>query len=288
MLVPLGAGLGYAVAALMLKRGGEGAGAWRVTFVVNWVLAALFSFSWFFPAKNPATLTHVTHAAISGALFFVGQIFTFLALSRGDVSVATPVLGSKIVFVALLAWLFGTETLNAMTWLAVLLTGLATVLLGSGNSGAQRDAIFRSLLYGFSAAAVFALNDITQRWWLGAWGLAPYMTTMFGTMALLSCGLLPLFRRDGHTVSAANWKWLGAGATLLGVQACAVAWGIVTMGATATNVLYNSRGVWSVVLVWTIGHWFGNTESARGRSVMLRRLGGSLLLLSAIFLLTRR
>jgi drug/metabolite transporter (DMT)-like permease len=288
MLAPLGAGLGYAVAALMLKRGGEGAGPWRVTFVVNWVLALLFSFSWFFPASYPPTLDHVTHAAISGALFFIGQIFTFLALNRGDVSVATPVLGSKIVFVAMLAWLFGTETLNGMTWLAVLLTAAATALLGSGNTGAQRTAIFRSLLYGFSAAAVFALNDITQRWWLGSWALLPYMTTMFFTMAILSCGLWPLFRRDGHVVSALHWKWLAVGSVILGIQACGVAWGIVTMGATNTNVLYNSRGVWSVVLVWCVGHWFQNTESARGRGVMLRRLAGSLLLLSAILLLTRR
>jgi len=40
--------------------------------------------------------------------------------------------------------------------------------------------------------------------------------------------------------------------------------------------------------VWCVGHWFGNTESAHGRAVMLRRLGGSLLLLCAIFLLTLR
>jgi drug/metabolite transporter (DMT)-like permease len=287
LLVPLSSGLGYAVAALMLKRGGEGAGPWRVTFVVNWVIAAIFSLSWFFPARNPATLGHVGHAAISGGLFFIGQIFTFLALNRGDVSVATPVLGSKIVFVALLSWIFGTETLNHLTWLAVLLTVAATAMLGAGGTHAPRAVIVRSLLYGFSAAAVFALNDITQRWWLGAWGVTPYMTTMFITMALLSCGLVPLFRHDGHVVSATNWKWLAAGSILLGAQACGVAWAIVTMGATTANVLYNSRGVWSVVLVWCVGHWFGNTERTRGRGVMLRRLAGSLLLLSAIFILTR-
>jgi hypothetical protein len=152
----------------------------------------------------------------------------------------------------------------------------------------HREAIFRSLLYGFSAAGVFALNDITQRWWLNAWGLIPYMTTMFFTMAVLSLGLVPLFWRDGHVVTAASWRWLGAGSTVLGIQACGVAWGIVTLGATQANVLYNSRGVWSVVLVWVVGHWFGNTESARGRAVMLRRLGGALLLLAAILLLAHR
>ena len=76
-----------------------------------------------------------------------------------------------------------------------------------------------------------------------------------------------------------------AGGTLLSVQALGIAWSIVNLGATTTNVLYNSRGVWSVVLVWTVGHWFGNAERSQGRGVMLRRLAGSALLLAAIALI---
>jgi len=288
MLIPLASGLGYAVAALMLKRGGEGAGPWRVTFVANMVIAAVFSVGWFIPAPHPATLASIQHAAISGALFFFGQIFTFLALTRGDVSVATPVLGSKVVFVALFTMLFGVEKLDGAIWIAVLLTAAATALLGSGGGAHRHSGLFRSVLYGFSAAAIFALTDVTQQRWIRDWGLFPYMATLFGTMALLSFGLLPLFRNDGHVMTATSWRWLAGGAALISVQASGVAWSIVTLGATTANVLYNSRGVWSVVLVWVIGHWFGNTESEQGRRVMLRRLGGSLLLLSAIFLLTRR
>ena len=288
MLVPLASGLGYAVAALMLKRGGEGAGPWRVTFVVNWVIAVLFSLGWLFPAAHPVSLASIGHAAISGALFFVGQILTFLALTRGDVSVTTPALGTKVVFVALFTVCFGLERLEGAIWIAVLLTAAATALLGGGGHPAHRAATLRSLLYGFSAAAVFALTDISQQRWIRDWGLMPYMATLFFTMALLSLGLIPLFLRDGIRMDATNWRWLAGGGALLSVQASGVAWGIVTLGATTTNVLYNSRGAWSVVLVWVVGHWFGNTEGAHGRAVMLRRLAGSLLLLSAIFMLTRR
>src|ERR1700722_3248824 len=100
MLVPLGSALGYGFAAIMLKRGTDGAGPWRVNFLTNFVQAALFSLLWIFPVEHPASLTNVSHAMLSGAIFFIGQIFTFLAISRGDVSVATPVLGSKVIFVA--------------------------------------------------------------------------------------------------------------------------------------------------------------------------------------------
>jgi drug/metabolite transporter (DMT)-like permease len=288
MLVPLGSALGYAFAALMLKRGTEGAGPWRVNFSTNWVQASLFSLLWFVPVPHAASFSNTSHAVLSGGIFFIGQIFTFLALSRGDVTVATPVLGSKVIFVALFSAAFGTEKIGASTWLAVLLTAGATALLGIGHPQADRVAIFRSLLYGFSAAAMYALTDITQQRWVHEWGFSHYAATLFLTVAVLSLALIPLLRGDGREISRRTWAWILAGGGTLAVQACGVAWAIVTIGATSTNVLYNSRGLWSVVLVWTIGHWFGNAERGRGGAVMLRRLAGSLLLLAAILLITRK
>jgi hypothetical protein len=170
----------------------------------------------------------------------------------------------------------------------VLLTAAATTLLGGGGGSGQRAALYRSLFYGFSAASIFALTDLTQQRWIPEWDLMPYVATLFLTMALLSLSLLPLFVRDGHRMTSANWRWLAGGAALLSVQNTGVVWGIITLGATTTNVLYNSRGVWSVILVWVAGSWFGNREGARGSRVMLWRLAGSVLLLAAILLLTRR
>jgi drug/metabolite transporter (DMT)-like permease len=287
-LIPLGSALGYAFAALMLKRATEGAGPWRVNFSTNWVQAILFSLFWLLPVEHAATSSNVTHAVISGTIFFCGQIFTFLALSRGDVSVATPVLGSKVVFVALFSAAVGSEKIEPTTWLAVLLTAGATVLLGFSHANADRDAILRSLIYGFTAAAFYAWTDITQQRWVHQWGFTHYVATLFLTVAVLSLTLIPLLRNDGRDVPASSWRWILTGGCTLAVQACGIAWSIVTIGATSTNVLYNSRGLWSVILVWTVGSWFGNAERSRGRAVMFRRLGGSLLLLAAILLIARR
>jgi hypothetical protein len=73
---------------------------------------------------------------------------------------------------------------------------------------------------------------------------------------------------------------------LLAMQAAGVTWSIGMLGATTTNVLYNSRGIWSVVLVWAIGGWFGNAEREHGAGVMGRRLGGAGMLLLAIVVVT--
>ena len=43
----------------------------------------------------------------AACLFIAGQTLTFLALERGDVSIATPVLGSKTIYVAWFSSLLG-------------------------------------------------------------------------------------------------------------------------------------------------------------------------------------
>jgi hypothetical protein len=54
--------------------------------------------------------------------------------------------------------------------------------------------------------------------------------------------------------------------------------------ATAINVIYSARGLWSVLAVWWVGHWFANRERERGADVFRSRLLGAALLLAAIAL----
>ena len=79
------------------------------------------------------------------------------------------------------------------------------------------------------------------------------------------------------------------GAVLLSLQATGIAFSIVAYKeVTLTNILYNTRGVWSVLLVWAAGHWFSNTERSVGGRVMGRRLAGAGLMLLAVFIGLRR
>ncbi len=54
--------------------------------------------------------------------------------------------------------------------------------------------------------------------------------------------------------------------------------------ATTANVLYSSRGLWSVVAVWGIGHWFTNREQHLGPRVLAWRLVGAILLMAALLM----
>jgi drug/metabolite transporter (DMT)-like permease len=287
-VLPLCSALGYAFAALMLKRATErGAGPWRVTFITNWVAAAVFS-PWWLAPHQPFSEANLLHAMACGLTFFVGQIFTFLALVRGDVSVATPVLGTKVIFVAIFAIAWAGEKLNAGMWLAVFLTVVAMVLL-SGRGAGHAHHFGKSLFYGFSAAASFALTDVLQQRWVQQWGFGPFAASMFLTIAVLSFGLIPVFSAPLRDLAPASWRWALAGGLALSLQATGMAYSIATFHeVTTTNILYNTRGIWSVVLVWAIGHWFENVERQQGASTMLRRLFAAMLLLAAVLLSIHR
>ena len=284
LLIPLASAFVYAFAAVILKRATErGVGPWRVSFVTNVVQALIFAPFWL-GAAGQFAWHHLLHAAVTGAAFFLGQIFTFLALTRGDVSVATPVLGMKVLLVALFTVLLTNDRLSPVLWLAAILTAVATALLGGGGTAQKRSAL-PSIGFSFLAATAFALTDVLAQKWAPAWGFARFAPAMFATVAALSLTLIPFFRGRLRDLP---FRWVLPGAALLGIQASGVAYAIMVFGsATLTNIVYNSRGIWSVLLVWTIGHWFDNTERSHGHAVMGRRLAGSVLLLGAIVIVAR-
>ena len=86
-------------------------------------------------------------------------------------------------------------------------------------------------------------------------------------------------------IPRAAWPWLVSGCFLIAVQSLAFVMVIVKFrNATATNVIYSSRGLWSVLLVWALGHWFANREQHLGAKVLRWRLAGALLMMTAIAL----
>src|ERR671912_343419 len=94
LLLPFASSVVYVAAALSLKRASEqGVGTWRATFGMN--VAVALCFSLLLLDRRPGTgPTAWWHPVLIGALFLGGQALTMVALSRGDVSVATPVMGT--------------------------------------------------------------------------------------------------------------------------------------------------------------------------------------------------
>ena len=282
LLLPFAASLIYVLAALFIKKASvRGAGLLPTTVATNLIIGAAFSVLWVLGGRLPGPEAWIQPAVTAG-LFVAGQLLAFVALQRGDVSVATPVLGLKVVLVAFFVTRLLGERVPPAVWAAAGLSSAGIVLLGRGGGPAGSSGTGTALVFGGLAAASFALFDVLVQKWAPSWGAGRFLPVTMGLVALFS---LPLLALPSDPVPAAAWRPLLAGGLLGAFQALLLISALALYArATTINVVYSARGLWSVGAVWVLGPWFGNRERERGAAVFRARLAGAALLLGAIVL----
>lgn len=287
LLIPLVCAVLYVVAAMMLKRASAlGVGVWRITFLANWAMGLVFLPWWLAQAGDSGhAWVDYWQPAVNALLFLSGQVFIFLALSVGDVSVTTPVMGTKVLMVALLSHVLQAGAVPWQWWTGAALSTVAVVLLHFGEPHGQRARVGRTVVLAGLSAVSFSLCDVVLQKWVGNWGAAHFLPPMFLFSALYSLGFVPLFRAPLRSMDRQAWAWAGGGALLLAVNNAGIALAIaVWREATSVNILFSVRGLVSVGLVWAIGHWFANEERHLASRVFRARLAGAACLLAAIIL----
>lgn len=284
LLLPLASALIYATAAICLKIAlGRGVTTWVILFWSNMVMGLFFLPVLFWPGK--AWDTAGFGMAVAGScLFFTGQIATFRSLQSGDVSIATPALASKVVFVALLCLLLPDSKPGAHLWIAVALTVGGVVLLHQGpRHSASRP--LPTLAWALLAALCFAAADVLVQIGAPRVGFSLFLPVMFGGVAALSLPLLwpHILNGPRNPRMSGAWIWTAAGVILLGVQAMSLAAAISIFGdATGVNVVYGSRGLWSLLLLAVVARHLGVADSVLDRRTLGLRVLGSALILAAV------
>lgn len=285
LLIPLACGLLYGLGMLTLKRADElGVGVWRTTFIANWAAALLFLPLWLARGFAPVAWTDYWQPAVSALIFLAAQVCMFLAITRGDVSVAAPVLGIKVILVAWLSSLLLTGGVPVQWWIGAALSSAAVGLLNLGPAGRHRR-VGQTVVLTLGGAVLFALSDVLIQRWAPAWGPGNYFPPLFLGVGLYSF-LLLRFAHGGLTgIPARAWHWVLPGAALNALTNAGIALTLGIWGnATAVNIVYSSRGLFSVLLVWFAGHWFANTERHAGHAVLWSRLAGAVAMIGAIAL----
>lgn len=312
LIVPLICALLYPVGTLIMKRAmGRGADLWMALSVNYWCMALIFAMVFPFESRSiPWSLWY--QPAILGALSFAGQGCALKAVSSGDLTIATPALGAKVLLVALLTEVLLRQSVPLAWWIAAGFSFAAVFFLQAGiRTGRRRTWL--TLGFSLLGAGFFSLGDVLIQKWAPAWGPFHFLPAMALVAALVSAALLPLFRnrdsgrsrngmgrrkaiqspdnplKPGPEAYRGGWKWLVSGSLILGVQSLLLTAVIALRGqATLVNIVFSSRGLWNFLLVLTIGHWFENRERDTGSRVMAARLAGALLMFTAIVLAALR
>jgi drug/metabolite transporter (DMT)-like permease len=264
---------------LCLKRTHErGASTWTSIILVCWCSALIFpSLTLMGGTMQPASL--LWQPAIIGGLFLAGQLLTFLAVAHGDVSIAAPVLGIKVLIVPAASRFFVNEELSPEIWIAAAIAVVGIAFVQARDATVDRSRIVASVGYALLAACSMTLFDLLIQRWAPNWGAGYFLPIAFAFAALFSLAFIPLADRPADIRRLGVLRLLLIGAVLMSVQAIGMT---VTLGlfgdAKRVNIVYSLRGLWGVLLTWLLARHVNTSGSGASHRTMVMRLIGAVLI----------
>jgi len=282
LLFPLTAAIIYALGSIVIKRAlKEGVTMDQSFHLTNFAVGIMFLPLFLFE-KQAIDWTLIWKPVIMGCTFFVGTWLTFVGIRRGDVSMVTPIMGTKVVFVALGVVLLTGKMPSCALWIAAIMTALGILVMGMADMRKGQHLVF-TILITLASAAVFGLCDVLVSWWSPLFGAPTFLAIGSFVVGLLSGVLWLCQKRPNLRLPKAVGKWAWWGAFFIGLQAIFMGIGLGFFDdATGINVVYASRGLWVIVLVVVFGKALGNSEHHDTGRAFLWRVAGTVLLTAAI------
>jgi len=235
------------------------------------------------PIHLPPLDVYIGPLASTALAYLAAQFGLFLVLRDIESSRVAPLLGGKIIVLALLTVICLGQDLHPVQWLAVGLSAGATWLLNEagGRLPLRSLAVLTLTILGYCLSDM-SIGVLVKRL-AGCGASAPLAGA---ALTYLLCGALTLpfaFRRETRD----RRVWLLA-------APCALAWFMAMcllyacfglIGVVFGNIVQASRGVLSVVLGWLVSR-VGHThiEAHVTRRVFWRRVAGAALMLLAVVL----
>jgi drug/metabolite transporter (DMT)-like permease len=223
------------------------------------------------------------YVAGAAGFYIAGQLALLLALHGNEASRMVPMLGLKILVLALLAAFLRTEQVSWLRWTAVGLSVAAALVLN--EAGGRLSG--RPLLLIMFAIVGYSLSDMNIARLVAALApMGPSAAVLAACLTYMVCGLFALpvliwhrprdLRGWGRTIPyAASWY-----IAMILLYAC---FGLI--GVVFGNIVQSTRGLLVVVLASAVAHaGFTDIEAKLSRKMFLRRIAAALLMTASIAL----
>ena len=238
------------------------------------------------PAHWPAARQFAHLLAGVAVFYFLGQAGMFYALRHMDASRASPLLGLKIVILALITVLALRQPLAPVQWVACLLAAAAAGVLSFSGGRIGRRALAGILF----ACLTYCLSDINITCLVGALDLGQgvFRASMLAVfLSYVACGVIglalwPLVRPGG---GRADWlyaspfaaSWLAA---MIFLFAC-----FGSVGVVLGNIVQSTRGLMTVAIGAQVAMaGMVHLERRLGSRDWARRAGAAALMVLAVAL----
>lgn len=279
LLLPFCSSVLVVFGLLCLQRAqNRGVSTWTSMILVCWSSALVFpALSLLGGTMQPVGL--FWQPAVIGGLFVAGQLFMFLAVARGDVSIAAPVLGVKVLIVPAASGFLVEEDLSPRIWVAAAIAVAGIACVQTRDATVDRSRILASVGYALLGASSMTLFDLLIQRWAPAWGAGYFLPIAFVFAALFSLAFAPLADRPSELKRLEVLRLLACGAVLMAVQAIGMTLTLGLFGdATRVNIVYSLRGLWGVLLSWIFMRQVSAVGLAPSHRTMVMRLIGAVLI----------
>lgn len=275
----------YSIGSLFNKQAmAGGCGYFRVTAFTIWS-SALFLLPFVFLYSAPLPLNVWYQPFISAIFFSSGSIFFILALRTGDLSIVAPVSGIKPIINALLVAVLLNVDVPMSTWIACGLTAIALVVLRTPNTSTSHSFL-KTTWVTLLCVTSFALCDTCFQRWANNWGVLRFAAITFTTSSIVACAMIPLFNTPWKKMTQTAKRHVLTGAAFCALPGLCMGLALGRYGhAPEVNVIYSTRAIFSIGIVWLFGRHIGNIEHTASRTVLFRRMAGATILLAAIILI---
>lgn len=285
LLLPIASAAVYAFSSLLMKRGlRDGATMTQAFHVSNIAVGLIFS-PLLLLETGEVHWEQIHHPLLVTAAFFLGSWLTFLAIRHGDVSLVTPLMGTKVVFVALGMALLARQIPPLALWIAAAFTATGVFLMGAGDFGKKAHGHVGSVIAALLSAAVFGICDVWVRMWSEAFGVMTFLAISSMGVGVISAAMWLLQGRPSLRMTGGSGRFILWASGLISMQAVVMGLALSYIDdATGINVAYASRGLWAILLVGAVGPWFGNHERHTSGRAFGWRIAGTVLLTIAVIL----
>lgn len=221
---------------------------------------------------------------VSASLFYLAaQMGLFHVLHHVESSRVSPLLGTKVVVLALLAvGLFG-QRLALQQWAAVLVSAAAVWLLNEagGRIPMRQAGVLALTIVGYCGSDL-SIGVLVNR----MSGVRPLGTLVSTCLAYVLCAALVLPVAFGPRFrSASLWRAAAPQAVAWFTAMCFLFACFALIGVVFGNIVQSSRGILSIAIGWGVARMGkSHLETHVTRAVFWRRLAGAVLMVAAVAL----
>jgi drug/metabolite transporter (DMT)-like permease len=274
----------HAAGSLLFKRSFAEGASTRQAFHISNLLGALVYLPLLAFESRPIPWHLVWQPAAVGFAIFAGNLSTFAAIRRADVSLVTPLLGTKVVFVAAGSVLLAAGAVSPFIWLAAILTTTGVFVLGYREVRARRHGWGPAMGFVLLTAALFALADVLLQKWAVSFGPWAFVALFAASIPAFTLATLPFEPVPVFPIPTPSRSWLLAASAVYATQGLIMA---IALGffadATRVNTVYSSRGLWAIGLAFVLAPWLRIRDDTT-TGALPWRLAGTLLITLAVII----